>query len=420
MKYDLKYDDVVEALALGVLVINPEMIDVTDLTVDDFYTHYNQKAFKILLLMRENDRPVNLTTVSIELDRMGLLTSPLTKHWLDADLTPIWLSEYSRRLKELSVLRVLSDSIKKGDEVGMILNKIESLQSKLSNEEIKDLPSIFNDYIIEYEEKKNRPAGIGVVTGFDTMDEDAPMERGTLTILAARPSIGKSSMALSIARNCSEYNQRVLFISVEMAIPRLMDRFIAIVTGTPLHLIRHARADASIKNAMTVVESLKDYLTFVYMPMATSSQISALVIKEHRKHAVDLVIIDYLQLLCDPSTRGVTNDTRIGKMTRTIKALSGKCNNAVLVLSQLNREMMRSGDGMPKLHHLRDSGNLEQDADIVLMLNRKERDDVVGELIVEKNRNGASGISIPLIFNPNTTEYKERKVNKVLDNTSFI
>lgn len=406
----MHFDSELESCILGTLALHPEMIDVVEVEEDDFTIPQNKTIYSALMRMSQANRPISLYTLGLELRKYKVRVEELYVYWQSLELSSEdYLKECTTKLKELTVLREVELALSKSINASDVIDRVEELQSKLSSEDILDLDRIMQEYDAERQEKIDNGNMIGLTTGFNKLDIEAPLEKGTLTILAARPSVGKSSFALSMARNVAEYGGRVLFISIEMSVLRLMDRLVSIVADVPLSKVRTGEiSNESISAVRTNIAALKDYLSMVFIPNATSSQVTRLITREHRKRPIDLVIVDYLQLMCDPMGKNMTDDIRIGRMTRALKVLSGKLNNSVLLLSQVNRQAASEDDGMPRLHQLRGSGNIEQDSDVVLILNRRKKDDSYGELMIAKNRNGASELTIPVTFNLRTTEYKER------------
>lgn len=404
------FDPELESSILGTMALNPSMIDLVDLAEDDFTQSQNRTIFATINKMSKEGRPISLYTLGLELKTKKIRVLELYHYWESLDLKGAdFLEECCSKLKELTVMREMAAAIQMGASPSDMIERANELQVKLSSETVQDLSQVMTDFNREYFDKMSNDGVIGVSTGFPTIDSQAPLERGGLVTVAARSSVGKSSFALSIAKNVADSGFRVLFVSVEMSILRLMDRLVAMLADAPLSEIRRAamppeRLD-EIKDKVTAI---KDNLNMVFLPHATSGQISRLVTREHRRKPIDLVVIDYLQLLCDPRGKNITDDIRIGNMTRAFKVLAGKLNNSVMLLSQVNRQAASEENGMPQLHQLRGSGNIEQDSDVVLVLNRKSKSDTFGELMVAKNRNGACDISVPVVFSPKTTEYKEQ------------
>jgi replicative DNA helicase len=400
-----KNDVQLEADYIFLLIDNPQLIDICDTEDSDFYQLYYQTLFKILRKMRRDSSEISLQSVNIEMDKKGDGVSKLISEVSDSVL-PSQFYVLSTRIKEMSVIREQAKIMEEYKDPAIVIEKMKELAPKLQTKKSTDLSEAFDEYMIQYEERKEG-IGRGLITGFDLLDRKAPIEPGTLNILAARSSIGKSAFALTMARNVAEYGKRVLFVSAEMSIPRLLDRLLAMLSNIAADRFRKCSADQTVKLLQPDIDRLKNKLSFVYMPYGTSGDIARLVAKENAKEKLDLVVVDYLQYLRDRKKGSDNESIRIGNMTRNLKGVAGTTDTAILALSQVNRQSMNNEEGMPQLHQLRDSGAIEQDADTVLILNREERSDTLGKLVVAKNRNGESDIEIKLRFNPETTEYSE-------------
>lgn len=404
-----KYDTSLEATFIALLVDNPQFIDLCDVEADDFYHLNHQEAFKALQRLRRESKEISLPILGIELDKKGVDIHSILYEIQGDGILPSQLYPFQSRIKELSVIREQAKIMEEFKDPAEVIEKMKLLSVKLETKKPKTLSEAFEDYKKQYAERKAKDGQTGLYTGFEKLDKYAPMERGTLNILAARSSIGKSALALTIARNVAEYKQTVLFISAEMSIPRLMDRLLAMISGIPAGKFRQGVADIGMSTAQATIDRLKDYLQFIYLPYGTSEDVARITAKETARRHIDLVVVDYLQYLRDHKGRSETEATRIGNMTRNLKGLAASHDCAVLALSQVNRQSSQNTEGMPELHQLRDSGAIEQDADSVFILNRGERSDTLGKLVIAKNRNGEADITINLKFNAETTEYTEKK-----------
>lgn len=402
-------DNQLETSTLAMLVHNPELIKLAGLELEDFDNHYHREVYKTLTTMDIEGTKIAIPTLQIELEKNNVtgaksLVKLMTS--IDPDAYNVeLLPEYVKELKELRGKRELRISLNEGGSIDKVFNKVKQIELRLTETKVKDLEECFFDYMSEYKERKNHK--IGIDTGFKMIDELAPMEAGTLNILAARSSIGKSALALNMAYNAASAGHKVLFVSAEMSICRLLDRLFALMTGVEAWKFRKSNADNSMQNLSELVKEFKKHLQFIYVPYGTSLDICRIIKKETMKEKKDLVVVDYLQYLRDAKKGGENGAERIGNMTRNFKGIAGECNLALLVLSQVNRQSAMEEDGRPKLHQLRDSGSIEQDADSVMMLNRVDKESVSGTLDILKNRNGQADVCIKLSFNPRTTKFSE-------------
>ena len=404
---DPHFNENLEANLIGTLIDNPVLIDTAEIEPEDFYQDYAIEAFKSMRDMKLEDKPISMGTVSAALIGKEISMSKFSCD-IQKDSTKAWnLDSYVKALKDLSVKRYLTEAIEGGTTSAEIIEKAKMLESKLEGTRLITLDKAYESYLEEYEYRKENQGRMGLTTGFDALDRLAPMAKGNLVTLAARTSIGKSALALSIARNAAEYGHRVVFVTIEMSVIEMMDRLFSALTHVNLFKFKTAQADASIKMLRADVDRLKDKLSFLEMPWSTSMDIVISVTKEHSKEPIDLVIVDYLQILKDAKDKGGNSAERIARMTMNLKALARSCHLVVLCLSQVNREAGRNDSGMPRIDQLRDSGAIEQDSDIVILLNRESRDATEGKVLIGKNRNGPPDKYIDLKFHPETVEYKE-------------
>lgn len=274
---------------------------------------------------------------------------------------------------------------------------------------------------------------LGTGTGFKDLDGiTGGFRPGELTILAARPGMGKTSLALDFTEAVAATGMPVLFFSVEMGREPLGDRIITNEAGVdnarfqrPWGLTGDERR--RIANAANRLMGLPIEVDF--SPSRTVAEIAAVARRLKRRHAngLGLVVVDYLQLLDGTRRKNDNREQEVARISKDLKALSRSLHTPVLTLAQLNRELEKRADKTPALSDLRESGSLEQDADVVLLLHRPEYykpDDRPGEaeLHVAKNRNGATGM-VPLAFLAETTKFAPlaRRADPagLCDDTSF-
>jgi replicative DNA helicase len=248
-----------------------------------------------------------------------------------------------------------------------------------------------------------------VPTGFQVLDSylNGGARPGDLILIGARPSVGKSSFALTLAYHAAKAGKSVIFFSIEMSSLSLYDRLLAMETGLSCSTI--ITGEANKKEVAKGYEELsKLKITVAELSKATSKDVEKIAQKFLLENPVDLIIVDYLQFLSDKETGG-NSASRVGEISRNLKSLARSTNIPVISPSQLSRKVEEGGRSRePRLADLRDSGNLEQDADVVVLLHRNkdgtDREKV--RVIVAKNRNGETG-SLSLKFNLLTTRFEE-------------
>ncbi|MBP6943230.1 MAG: replicative DNA helicase, partial [Candidatus Buchananbacteria bacterium] len=286
---------------------------------------------------------------------------------------------------------------------------------------IRDVLSDAFDRIDELHREKGKLRGLP--TGFTDLDKLlAGLQRSDLVILAARPSVGKTSFALDIARNvATKYKKAVGIFSLEMSKEQLVDRMVCAEAGVGLWKMRTGSLSEGsddfpkIGAAMGVLAECRlfidDFANTNVMELRTKAR------RLQMEHGLDLIIIDYLQLM--EGTGKSSSDNRvqeIAEISRSLKGIARELNIPVLALSQLSRAVEATHPAIPKLSHLRESGSIEQDADVVMFIYRKAADrgyDInslteeerhLAEIHIAKHRNGPTGV-VKLFFNEDLVSF---------------
>jgi len=431
---------------LGSMLLSPARVvdEVIQLQVGEKYFHHpaHARIFTVLLEMREANRPIDLISLTQiledrhHLEEVGgaaavtelftfVPTASNALYYLDILREKFLLrgiitvcTEYAARAyEEQGEVKVLLDEVEKN-----ILAIGEDRFSK-KVPEMKELAMAALDEI----EKlfQNRGALTGLPSGFSGLDKMTNgLRGGEMIVIAARPSMGKTALAMNIAEHVAvESGKGVAVYSLEMSTLQLMQRLLCSLARVDLGKIRNGFIG---KHDLTNLIQATTKLTECKMYIDDTPGLSILQLRAHArrlkdKHDIQLVVIDYLQLLKSPSKRGQENrQIEVAEISSGIKALAKELNIPVIVLAQLNRNPeSRSGDskGKPRLSDLRESGSIEQDADVVGLLWREqyyadddeEREKTEGrsELIIAKNRNGPVG-SVPLSFIRQITRFEDR------------
>lgn len=266
------------------------------------------------------------------------------------------------------------------------------------------------EYEAEYRAnlQRRREHKDGLFTGRPLFDSMVSMERGQLITIAARPSVGKSALALNIAHECSMMGAKVGYFSLEMSQAELMDRLMARITG--VHASRFKYGNVPEEVLARGFHELKQAMGKIRFEIPNGKTIAEIIRQAdfiHAKDGLDLLIIDHIDLIQDSGNRNETEATAIARITANLKKWAMAKNGVVIALSQFNRE---SRGEMPQMHQLRGSGAKEQDSDCVLILHRDLDPDTVGftdaQLRIAKNRTGQLG-DIKLKFMPELTFFKE-------------
>ena len=311
---------------------------------------------------------------------------------------------------------------KESEDIQKVLDEAEQKIFKVSQKFIKQdfvlIKSILESAFNRIDElHKGDHKFRGVPTGFSDLDNIlAGLQKSDLVILASRPSIGKTTLALDFARHIAiKENIPVGIFSLEMSSDQLIDRMIAAESGVDLWRLRTGRLrDSGDNNDFQLIGEAMGVLSEapIYIDDAASANIMEMRTMARRlqsEHKLGLIIIDYLQLM---EGRGSENRVQeISEISRSLKNLAREINTPVLALSQLSRAVESRSPQIPKLSDLRESGSIEQDADVVLFLYREDREKPdtpnknIVEVIVSKHRNGPLGRA-QLYFNESSTTFK--------------
>jgi replicative DNA helicase len=431
-----------EKAVLGSLLVDGEsMFEVaTFLKNDDYYSEQNRWIYQACFTLFERHEGINQITVARELATQNKLDdaggTAYLSHLIANVPTSLHIEYYGKIVYRLSIMRRLisashqisaigyesapdvDDSISRAEE---ILFKVRQHKSE---GDFVLLSTILGKYFEETGAQDTKERLSFIPTGFNALDNLlVGMQRSALIVLAARPSIGKTSLALNIARNASvDHKAVVAMFSVEMSKNEVVQRFLsseADVGSTHVRLGRYSPdEERRIMEASGILSEAPIYIDD--SPQLRVVEIRSKARRLHFERGIDLIIIDYLQLLKGESR----NDNRVqelSEITRSLKALARELNVPVLAVSQLSRAIETRLSHKPQLSDLRDSGSIEQDADVVLFIHREEKyyDEEewakrstepypkgIAEVIVAKNRNGPVD-EVKLKFIDRTTMFKD-------------
>jgi replicative DNA helicase len=417
----------------GILLDNQALNAVVEiLEVKDFYTEAHRRIFAAILELSDRNEPSDLITLSNILKEKQHLDSVGGASYLatlvDSVPSAANVAHYAKIVKEKSILRrligtateILNKSYHAGSEVDLILDEAEHAIFEISENKIRpaffSLKEILKDSFRTIErlyEKKELVTG--VPTGFDKLDElTSGLQNAELVIVAGRPSMGKTALALNIAQHASiEAGIPVAIFSLEMAKEQLALRMLASEARVDSQRIRKGfLGESDWPKLTTAAGRLSDAPIFIDDTAAIS--VLEMKAKSRRLKAemgLGLVILDYLQLM----RGGGYSDTReqeISEISRSLKALSKELSVPVMALSQLNRKVEDRTNKRPQMADLRESGAIEQDADVIFFLyrdevyNRSEDNPEKGtaEVIIGKQRNGPVG-TVKLTFQEKYTRF---------------
>ena len=425
-----------EEAVLGSLLMDPEAVGrvAPFLRPDDFYRERNGTIYSAMLAVYDRHEPVDFLTVTDELKRTGRYEEVgglgYLSHLVGIVPTAVHVEHYARIVERTAVKRRLISAAGKiaavayddSLELDATLEKAEQVLFGVSQRRVtrdfEPLGTILGDYLEEMELRAADERGRGVPTGFIELEKlTGGLQRSDLIILAARPSMGKSSWALNIVQNAALRSHATCAIfSVEMSKQQLAHRLLCSESGVDATKLRLGMInDAERRKLHRAFELLSE--APIYIDDTPSISITELRSKARRLHAevgIDLVVVDYLQLV----TSGRSSDNRvqeISEISRSLKALARELNAPVIALSQLSRAVESRTPHIPMLSDLRESGSLEQDADLVLFIYREEMYDRetdkkgIADIIVAKHRNGPTG-QFSLLFLEKSTRFVDLEV----------
>lgn len=425
-----------EEAVLGSLLIDPDAIIkvATFLRADDFYRVKNGWVYQVVLDLHERREPSDFVTACDELERRGQLDDIGGRAYI-ASLTTsvpttVHVEHYAHIIERTALLRrligaagqIVQMAYEESKDVNQVVDDAERLVFGVSERRIrKDLAPI-RQLMEKYYERvdylyRHRDEVIGVPTGFRRLDAVlGGLQHSDLIIVAGRPGTGKTSLALTIARNAArKYNQRVAIFSLEMSAEQLMQRLVSMETEIDSQRLRLGKltedewpifADATGVLAGTQI-FVDDTPAISPLEMRTKAR------RLDAEHGLDLVVVDYLQLMrADMLIQNRVQE--ISYISGALKALARELDVPVVALSQLSRAVEQRQDKKPVLADLRESGSIEQDADIVMFLYHEEDNPEEKGIIhctVSKNRHGATGL-VDFAWRGEYTRFTELEKNR--------
>jgi replicative DNA helicase len=422
----------------GALMDNETMriFEGDGITHKDFYQKEHSSIYEAIHQLRNNHKTVDVITLSDQISKNGNLEAIGGIDYL-YELSGFLIStapcvEYSKIVKEKSLLRqvlkvcqqITGDAYEQKDTIQIfdaIESKIFALTQNQLGEGIKSLEEILKGRVEEYMEIVDNPEKVNarkVNSGYKSIDNMlAGFKPGELIILAARPSMGKTAFALNMLTNVALQQQKaVVMISLEMSSESIVDRIMSEVSKVPMYKI--SKGDLSNEDFSQMGEAM-EHLGGSKIYIDDKGGLTVPILKSKlrklkiEKKGLDLVIVDYLQLM--HATSFIGNRTQeISEISRGLKELAKELEVPILALSQLSRAVEQRVDKKPQLSDLRESGAIEQDADAVLMLHREDYYDPdtdkkgATDVCIRKNRNGAVG-EVELHFEKEIMKFTERE-----------
>ena len=424
-----------ERALLGALMLNQQaMYEVADVvSVDSFYAGKHRLIFDAMLSLYSKGEPIDVVTVSAKLKERKQLQEVGGAAYLSevvgAAASPGSARDYAESVQTKFVLRSLIDAAAKINDLGfqedreieVLLDEAQAAIFSVSQAPMLRSFTAIKEELAEAWERlehlqKHESTLRGVPTGYPQLDSLlAGLQKSDLILLAARPSMGKTALALDIARlSATKHGTAVGIFSLEMSSQQLVDRMLAAQAGVNAWRLRTGRIKkedefARLQEGMGVLAEAPIYIDD--KPSSTVLSMRSVARRLKMERGLGLVIIDYLQLITPIHARATDSMVQqVTEISRSLKAMARELDVPVLALSQLSRAVEQRR-GRPRLSDLRDSGSLEQDSDVVMFIHREDKmsDNTdrpgVAEILIEKHRNGPTG-KIELFFDEEKTTFR--------------
>lgn len=425
-----------EASLLGALLIDSDaIVKIADqLTPGDFYDPKHQHIYEAAKQLYDKHSPIDVLTLSDQLKSNDMLEEVGGAAYL-TELTNFvptaaHIEKYAEIVAQKSLRRrlikasqeIVTLGYNEAENLPDLIEQAESRLFEVSQRHVKQdvtsLESILSESFDRLDElHKDKDKIRGIPTGFKDLDNIlAGLQQSDLFILAARPSMGKTALALNIAHNVSlGAKQPVLLFSLEMSKEQLVDRMLAMESGVHAWALRTGNLSDSdfekIGQAMGALSEASIYIDDT--PSITVSELRTKARREAHKHQLGLIIVDYLQLMSGGS-RFSGDGNRVQEITeisRGLKSIARELNVSLIALSQLSRSVESRSPQIPQLQDLRESGSIEQDADVVAFIYREdyynpetERRNLT-DILIKKHRNGPTG-GVELFFDRETQRFR--------------
>lgn len=428
-----------EDAVLSAILLDPSCVDevMEELRPDAFYSDRNKIIFEAMCSLFTEHLPIDIVTVSTKLIQQGKLElvggMPVLADLAGKLGSSAHVETYVAVLKQKAIQRALiaaankiledaySEDIKFDELVDNSLNRVYTATDALGRQSVQDIGSVINAALQKLDAAQSKTGLGGVPSGFASLDKITNgWQASDLIILAARPSVGKTAFALNVARNAAvDHNVPVAFFSLEMSAIQLANRLMVSESGMTADKIKGSvkfqndewtlleQSIARLQKAPLYVDETPS------LPIAEfRSKVKALWKQKH----IGLVIVDYLQLMQGPKESKGVREQEVAAISRQLKATAKELNIPIIALSQLSRNAVQreKGNGRPVLSDLRESGSIEQDADMVIFIHRPdfvglgegEGDKEKTEVIIAKHRNGET-TSVEMRYKGDRLKFEE-------------
>lgn len=431
----------VEEAVLGAMLLEPSSVDmaIEELDASCFYDPKHRMVFEAMASLVNEHAAIDVITVTQKLITQGNLEAVGGSVAL-ADLSlkigaAAHIEYYVKILKQKAIQRSLisashiilkdafDDSVNVDDLIQEAQDKIYAAIQNNLKKDVQEIGSVINEAMEEVQKNQTTPGLSGVPSGFPTLDKmTRGWQRSDLIILAARPSVGKTAFALNLARNAAvDHHMPVAVFSLEMAAMQLAMRLMTTESGLSADKLKGGQKieayewpqlEQKLANLSKAPLYIDDTPGIPLVEFATKAK------RLVKSKGVRLIIVDYLQLIQGPKELNGMREQAVAAVSRTLKATAKELNVPIIALSQLSRNaVQRAGsNGRPQLSDLRESGSIEQDADMVIFIHRpyfvglaggeNQEEKEATEVIVAKNRNGVTD-TIPMIFKADQVRFME-------------
>lgn len=408
-----------EKSLLGSLIIDREAINkVADfLRPEDFYNKSHQNIYRAIFTLFEKREPVDLLSISNKLGEVKILDETGGISYISSLASSVptsaHINSYAKIVQKKKMLRDLIDTAhhilglgyQEDDDVDNLLDEAEKKLFAVSNRSLTKnfvpLDKLVLDEAIDRITNQHDEIK-GCRTSFPELDDTlGGLQKSDLIILAARPSVGKTAFALNIALNVARQNIPVGIFSMEMSLDQIIDRFLALESGVNLHHLRTGKLGDQLQDVAGACESLRSLPIYVDdTPSPNILQMRAMARRLQAERGLGLLVVDYLQLMT--ARRNYDSPVQqVTEISRGLKGLAKELSMPILAVSQLSRAVEQREGHKPRLSDLRDSGSIEQDADLVMFIHREDKINFEkakkenklneAQIVIAKHRNGPTG-----------------------------